>query len=397
MIKKVLCGILSSVLVCTLVVSPVCAIEDNSEKSGKVTWEELEDRIRTGNLSSQALDENISSIELIDYDSMYYSLKKQINEIGVSQSYLADIGDFESLNTLNASVASLRNTYEDIQDGKLQRDSEDAVNQLHNAQNQVVAAGQSLYINILAMEQSLRDGERGVEALDRGLVELHLRRSLGQVSDRAVEEMERTREDTVSGLNTLGSTISACKAQLQFLMGETPTGELELGELPEVTGDELYGLDCDADLIAAKEKNFEVSNAALALEKAEDELEDAEDDYRGGSIKKYQLTQAQHSRDAAELTYLSAVQRVEFSFRELYRSIEDCLQVWENKVAAADYQQKQLKIAEKQYELGRTSYFALMTAKDNAESAVSAAESAARDMFSAVTEYHTAVEFGIMN
>ncbi len=397
MVRKILSAGLCFLLICTLTLTPVCAAgTDNADdQSGSITWETLEERVRAKSLSAQALDANIGSIEVVDYTYLYNSMQKQLNELSAAQSFLLETGDREKLNTLNATMVTLRNTYEDIRDGKLQRDSENAVNQLRDMQNRVVVGAETLYINILSLEQSLRDGERGLAALDRTLTEMRLRRSLGQISDMTVKELERTRDDTQSQLDTLKSTISSLKAQLQLLIGEAPTGDAELSALPAVLEDSLSSLDCDADLITAREKSVAISSAKIALEKAEEEVSDKNSDYLSGSVKRYELTAAERSKEASALSYRSEVQNFEYSFKELYHSLQNLYQVWENKKAAAEHQQKLLEISEKQYALGRISYFALLTARDNAESAISSANSAERDLFAALNSYTNAVKFGI--
>lgn len=397
--KKLFQRALSSLLAFLLILTSVSATAEtvNDSTPTQLSWDELEEKIKTGSPSYQMLDKNISSIEIVDYTYLYNSMQKQLNELSSMQSYLLESGDREKLNTLNSSMAALRNTYEDIRDGKLQRDSDDAVNQLRNMQSQVVYAGQTLYITILSLEQSLADGERGLAALRRALTEMRLRHSLGQVSDMTVKELERRYEDTESQLKTLESTIFSCKAQLQLLIGESPTGETELESLPTVSADEISSLTPESDLVSAKEKNYSISTAAVALEKAEEKVSDLNSDYLSGSVKRYELTSAEHTRDAAKISHLSAVQNFEFTFRELYRSVLNCMQISENKKAAAEYQQQLLVLSEKQYELGRISYFALLTAQDNAKNAISAAESAERDLFSALNSYRNAVKYGFVS
>ncbi len=397
--KNLLQRALSSLLAFILLLTSVSATAETVSDSSPTTlsWEELEEKIKTGSPSYQILDENISSIEIVDYTYLYNSMQKQLNGLSAMQSAYIESGDLEKLNSVNSSMAALRNTYEDIRDGKLQRDSDDAVNKLRDMQNQVLSAGQTLYITILSLEQSLADGERGLGALQRALTEMELRHSLGQVSDMTVKELERTYDDTKSQLKTLENTITSLKAQLQLLIGEAPTGEAELEALPPVAVDEIVSLTPEADLIAAKKKNYSISTAAVALEKAEEDVSDKNSDYLSGSIKRYELTSAEHTRDAAKLSLLSAEQSFEFSFRNLHRSVLNYLQIWENKKAAAEYQQQLLALSEKQYELGRISYFALLNAQDNASNALSDAESAERDLFSALNNYRNAVMYGFVN
>ena len=144
--KKIVFAFVSTALCLMAAMTSVFAEE--AIPTNKITWDELETRIREENLSSKAFEENINSIETVDYTNMYYSLKKQMNQLSTAQEFLFLTGQIEKVNSLAQSATALRSTYEDIRDGKLQRDSKNAVSQLRDAQNQMVLAGQSLYINI---------------------------------------------------------------------------------------------------------------------------------------------------------------------------------------------------------------------------------------------------------
>ncbi len=392
MFRKMISAIVCAVFLLTLTVNSVFAEE---KKTNTVTWAELEAKIRKENLSSKAFEESINSIETVNYTNMFYSLKNQINQLAAAQEFMVLTGQQDKVSSLAQSATALRATYEDIRDGKLQRDSENAVNQLRDAQNQFVLAGQTLYINILSMERSLKDGERGVQALERVLTELRLRKEYGQVSDKNIEDVEKNLSDTISGLQTLRSTISSCKAQLQIIIGCEPTGEIELGELPEISGNEISEIDYEADLVLAKEKSYALKNAKIALDKAEESYKDAETDFVGGNVLGYQRDSARYAFHAEKLNYDSAVNNFEYSFKEMYRTLADCRQILENKLNAVKYQERQLEIARTQYEFGRISYFDLLTAQDSLETAKSEASGAKSDFFTALNKYRNAVEYGI--
>ena len=392
MFRKMFSVIIVATLFLMMTVNPVFAEEKTADV---ITWDELEERIRKENLSSKAFEESINSIETVDYTNMFYSLKNQINQLAAAQEFMVLTGQQDKVNSLAQSATALRSTYEDIRDGKLQRDSENAVNQLRDAQNQFVAAGQTLYINILSMERSLKDGERGVASLERTLAELRLRRDFGQVSDKVVEDAEKALEDTLSKLQTLRSTIASCKAQLQIIIGCEPTGEIELGGLPEISGDEIADIDYESDLILAKERSYSLKNAKITLDKAEESYNDAENEFVSGNAQGYQKDSARYAFQAEKLNYESAVSNFEYSFKEIYRSLVDFGQILENKLNAVAYSERQLETAKIQYELGRISYFDLLSVQDELESAKSEADEAKSDFFTALNQYRNAVEYGI--
>lgn len=389
---------LCALLLCGALLTPALAAEpaETVETDGpELTWEELDERILAGSLNVRILDENIGSIEAIDYEMMEDQLRRQLNQIADAQWFMIQTGNSASASSLDETYSSLREVFDDIRDGDLQKDYADAVRQIEDGIHQVLAAGESLYINVVSLEASLEDGNRGLAALDRSLEELRLRRDLGQVSDQQVAALEQTRADTVSQLRTLETTIATYKSQLQVLIGEEPTGELTLGPLPEEAALEWTEPDYEADLAAAKEASWTLYNASLTLEDAEETWKDARRDYYG-SYYRYQYDMAEHTWNAAQTTYESAVQDFETSFRTLYDSLADYEQVWENKQAALDYQQTVLNTTRTQYERGMVSHSALLTAEDDLAAAQSEAESAWRDLFNARNNYRLAVDYGIL-
>ena len=164
-----------------------------------VTWANLDSRIRSGSLSARVLSENISGIEGIDYDLMYEDLRRQLNDIANAQWYITVMGGDDS--ALANAYDSLRDTFDDLKEGEVQADNADVVWQLNSTVDQMVAAGQTLYITLVGLEQQAADGQRSLAALDRSLEELRLRQQLGQVSRQNVDEVEAQRTQVVSQLD----------------------------------------------------------------------------------------------------------------------------------------------------------------------------------------------------
>ena len=403
--KRWICGALAGLLM-TAAGVPALAAETAPEEPapveqpetlkpdepGTVSWENLRSRIEAGSLNAQILGENINTIQAMDYDDMLDRLRPQLNNLATAQWYASLAGNQYAADTVGQAYHSLRETFDAIWDGDMQKDNADAVRQLEEGRNQVVAGGQSLYLAILGMEQSAADGARSLAALDRSLTELRLRQRLGQVSALTVQELEQTRATVASQLQTRDATITTYKIPLQTMRGVEPDGKLALLPLPELDMEALDGLDCEAGLETAKAASLTLYNAKQTLDDAKKEWQDT----RYTSYR-YEQQMADHTWNAAQITYQSAVQSFETSFRSLYRAIQDQRQVVEEKEAAAAYQARALESAQAQYGRGRISHSALQSAQDSAAAAQSELEGALRDLFSAFQTYRNAVEFGIVN
>lgn len=394
---------LAAVLVLSLLAIPICATETDTtspttedispDSEGSVSWSNLRNRIQTGNANILSIIESIESIESIDYDQWKENVRKQLNSLANAQWGLSMSGGDSS--SLDSAYSSLRDTFDDLKDGETQKDNEDAIWQLESTVNQLIQAGENQYIAILSMEQSLEDAQRNLNALDRSLEEARLRQSLGQTSQQSVEELEQSRRETVSQINSLNTTIKSSKSQLQLLIGETPDGTISLGALPSEDEQAWTQPDYEEDLAAAKQASWTIRDAELTLEDAKESWSDAKSDYQGYT-NKYLLEQAEHTWNSAQLSYQSTIQDFELSFQALYDALEDNQQIYESKKSALSYQEYQLQIAQTKYELGQLSYYDVLTAQDNVDSARSAVESAWLDLFSARNNYSWAVEYGLV-
>lgn len=408
--KRSFSRFLSAALILSLLVVPTFAAQQDDPASdsaalqtedstpdpeGTVSWSNLRQRIRNGNNTLLSVLESIQSIEVIDYDQWQENLRDQLNSLANAQWGLSLSGGNSS--SLDSAYDSLRDTLDDLQDGEIQADNEDAVWQLESTVNQLIQAGENQYISILSAEQSLADAQRNLEALDRSLEEARLRQSLGKTSQQSVEELEQSRAETVSQINSLNTTIKSSKAQLQILIGEAPDGEITLTGLPSEEESEWTQPDYEADLAAAKQASWTIREAEITLADAKEEWSDVRGEYlyRGNSGK-YMVEQADHTWNSAQLTYQSALQEFELSFQQAYESLSDYEQVYQSKKSALSYQENQLQIAQKKYELGQLSYYDVLTAQDNVDAARSAVESAWLDLFSARNNYSWAVECGLL-
>lgn len=403
---------------CAAIFTPAFGAEIPAKEAepSKVTWEELADRVRTGSFGALAVSEQIQQIESIDYEKMEKNLRDQINEIGKAQSQILSLGGnadsgnppqnlseiadavamkaelTNSMSALESAYNSIRPVYDDVRNGKTQKENQDNVRLLADGVEQIVAGSQSLYLSILSLERTYQDGLRGVDAIDRSLTELRLRQQLGQVSKQTVQGLEQTRANTMTQLAALESSITTCKAQLQALMGEEPTGQLTLDGIPELEDAVLDALDPAADLETAKEKSAALFSAGKTLQDAKEDW--ASCPYAPGN---YRRVMAEHAWNAAQMTYQSTVQNFETSFQTLYRTINDDRTAVQNKTEAAAYAETVLKSEQTRFDRGLISKNKLAEVQDSFTTAQSELEEARLKLFQDYHAYQNAVNLGILN
>ena len=363
---------------------------------GTVSFANVSRRLRENNLSVLSLEENINAIKAIDYEKMGDDIRKSLNNIADAQWFMTISGNSFAAKSMSSSYESLKDTFDDIRDGKLQEDNEAVIRQLENAQDQVAMAGESLYIALTEMELKGQGLSRSITALDRTIKELNLRYDLGQISALTLEQTKAGRTSALSGQETLTMNICTYKTQLEQMIGAELTGKIKLQGLPQVTGQQLAAMDLDKDLAAAKEASYTLFAAQRTLDDARDDFKDTAE-ANMYSTGKYQYVAAQHQWQAAQYTYNAAVQSFETSFRTLYLQVKDYQQVLQAAKTALAMEQDNFAAAQKKHGLGNLSDNALADAQDKVSEAQDKVDGAAIDLFSAYNNYRWAVDHGILN
>ena len=363
---------------------------------GTVSFANVSRRLRENNLSVLSLEENINAIKAIDYEKMGDDIRKSLNSIADAQWFMTISGNSFAAKSMSSSYESLKDTFDDIRDGKLQEDNEAVIRQLENAQDQVAMAGESLYIVLTEMELNGQTLSRSITARDRTIKELNLRYDLGQISALTLEQTKAGRTSALSGQETLTMNIGTYKTQLEQMIGAELTGKIKLQGLPQVTAQQLTAMDLDKDLAAAKEASYTLFAAQRTLDDARDDFKDTAE-ANMYSTGKYQYVAAQHQWQAAQYTYNAAVQSFETSFRTLYLQVKDYQQVLQAAKTALATEQDNFTAAQKKHDLGNLSDNALADAKDKVSEAQDKVDGAAIDLFSAYNNYRWAVDHGILN
>ena len=367
------------------------------DAEGTLRFENLSARMKTGYYTVMSLEENIAAIECIDYDKMYEDLRNGLNSIASAQWGLIQMGQGESYTyeTLTQRYDALRKTFDDIKEGKLQQDNADLVRQLRNAQASLLAAGESLYVGLLALEDQSAALTRQTAALDRTIEEVKLRYELGQVSAMTLQQTEAGKAQVESGKAAIDAAVAQLRRQLNAMIGEELTALLTLNALPGVTAEQLAAMDVEKDLEKAKAASYDLYAAKLTLEDADEEYKDKAGDL-GYNEDNYEYIAVKHRWQAAQYTYNAAVQNFELSFRSLYDSVQSYASALNAAKVSLECERSDLAAAQLRYEQGTISENALHTAEDELYTAQDTVSGAERDLFTAYNNYRWAVDYGLL-
>lgn len=371
------------------------AVEIVPDELGTVTFANVERRMRENNLQILVLEESVQTILDIDYDDLYEDLREQLNNIAKMQWAMVQMGQSGTLayEQMDQAYDAVREQFDAIKDGEMQEDNATTLRQLRNLQDQIVMAGEATYVALVAMETQEASLQRQLEGLNRTVEEMELRYQLGQISALQLNQAKSGRTSLVSGLETLQMNIKTYKYQLEMLLGAEQTGEIRLGPVPAVTEKQLAAMDLEADLLAAKEKSYELHDAAKTLEDAREEFKDNYS-YNSTSLKS---KQALHTWNAAQYTYNNTVQDYERRFRVLYAQVNDYKQILDAARVSLACEQADYAAMELKYQQGTISKNALLDAQDELRTAEEKVTTSANDLFSSYNTYCWAVQHGILN
>nr|WP_326190449.1 TolC family protein [uncultured Oscillibacter sp.] len=364
---------------------------------GQLSFANLESRMRENNLTVLMLEESIASIDEIDFDKMQEDLRDQLNDIAklqyVSIAYPEAAGGM-TFDSLQSSYDALKEQFDDLKEGKIQDDYDAVVRQLRNTEDQMIKTAETIYINILELQNTDDQLQRSLAAMNRTVQEMELRYDLGQISALQLQQTESGRTQLKSNLETVEMNLDNLIVQMEVMIGAEQTGALKLGEIPDVTDEQIAAMDLEKDLAAAKEVSYALFDAQKTLNDAKETYEDAID---GKGISSYQRKSAEHTWKAAQYTYEAAVQSFELSFRTAFNAVTDQQQILKASQTALALQQDTYASMELKYQQGSISKNALQDAKDDLDDAQTAVDTARHNLFTAYRTYRWAVDRGLLN
>ena len=361
---------------------------------GQLSFANLENRMRENNLTILMLEESIASIDEIDFDKQIDDLRQQLNKIAASITILRLMGDSEAADALQANYDSMKAQFDQLYEGDVQDDYDAAVRQLRNTEDQMIKTAETIYINILELQNTDAQLQRSLAAMNRTVQEMELRYDLGQISALQLQQTESGRTQLKSSLETVEMNLDNLIVQMEVMIGAEQTGALKLEEIPDVTDEQIAAMDLEKDLAAAKEVSYALFDAQKTLNDAKETYEDAID---GKGINSYQRKSAEHTWKAAQYTYEAAVQSFELSFRTAFNAVADQQQILKASQTALALQQDTYASMELKYQQGSISKNALQDAKDDLDDAQTAVDTARHNLFTAYRTYRWAVDKGLLN
>ena len=134
---------------------PAAEPEPTPDAEGTLSFANLRSRMLENYYPLLALQESIDDVESHDYEWRYENLRKRLNEIArgqwlaITNPELFGVTDGSQLAAgMQSGYDTFRDQFDDIKDGKTQKDDEDTLWMYHNGQNMTIIAGEGLFMQI---------------------------------------------------------------------------------------------------------------------------------------------------------------------------------------------------------------------------------------------------------
>lgn len=306
-------------------------------------------------------------------DSMQ-SAADSTSDSALKQTYASHI------TVMQDNVASLQGTLASlpVQQSMTQTQIDDAratlQRQTDNAANQLAMGAQSALITMQSLQYSAAGLTRSIAALDRQLAVLDTQLARGMVGRLQVDTLRRQRDSLATTLSSLQNQQENLGGQLALLCGYNAETLVRPSALPLVTDKQLRAMRYDSDAALALQNSFTVWTKQVVVWNTSNKKEDS-------------IRSSVDAFESAQTALAAEKESVGVRFRAAYDAVAVKQTAIGAKKAAADKAARDLAVARMQYERGALSQLAYLQAKDAADSAADGVETAKIDLITAYNRY----------
>lgn len=384
------------------------------QDSQSVTFNSLENKIRTYNQSIKSFEKTLASINSTDVSSQFdkqrfqYSeqnqaLQKQADAYKSSATKLmqaasaTDINDAtknalkaqaEAMGMLaaqaeatiainNKIVAGLDDAEEDAEN-QLAETYTSTKKQLDNAADQIVMGAQTQYITLVTIDNNITALERSISAIDRTIPVMEKQLEIGMASELDLKTLQNQRDTAQSSLESIINQKESLQNGLSVMLGNDANTTVTVEGLPDISYD-IKKINYNKDLENAMKNSYTIWQKQDALRKASNDYED-------------DVTSTLDAYDAAKLDLESAKVQTENSFKALYETLLEKQRLLEQANENLTLAEQNFKVSEVKYNIGNISKLEYENAKDTLESSKDAIKTAEVELFTAYNNYQWGIK-----
>lgn len=382
------------------------------QDSQSVTFNSLENKIRTYNQSIKSFEKTLASINSTDvslqfdkqrfqYSEQNQALQKQvdaykqaINQLqqaipsadeATKSALTAQIGAMTilqkqaegTITANNAIVAGLNDAEEDAEN-ELAETYTSTKKQLDNAADQIVMGAQTQYITLVTIDNNITALERSISAIDRTTPVMEKQLEIGMVSELDLKTLQNQRDTAQSSLESIINQKETLQNSLSVMLGNDANTTVTVEGLPDISYD-IKKINYTQDLESAMKNSYTIWQKQDALRKASNDYED-------------DVTSTLDAYDAAKLDLEAAKVQTENSFKALYETLLEKQRLLEQANENLTLAEQNFKVSKVKYNIGNISKLEYENAKDTLESSKDAIKTAEVELFTAYNNYQWGIK-----
>lgn len=382
------------------------------QDSQSVTFNSLENKIRTYNQSIKSFEKTLASINSTDvslqfdkqrfqYSEQNQALQKQvdaykqaINQLqqaipsadeATKSALTAQIGAMTilqkqaegTITANNAIVAGLNDAEEDAEN-ELAETYTSTKKQLDNAADQIVMGAQTQYITLVTIDNNITALERSISAIDRTIPVMEKQLEIGMVSELDLKTLQNQRDTAQSSLESIINQKETLQNSLSVMLGNDANTTVTVEGLPDISYD-IKKINYTQDLESAMKNSYTIWQKQDALRKASNDYED-------------DVTSTLDAYDAAKLDLEAAKVQTENSFKALYETLLEKQRLLEQANENLTLAEQNFKVSKVKYNIGNISKLEYENAKDTLESSKDAIKTAEVELFTAYNNYQWGIK-----
>ena len=382
------------------------------QDSQSVTFNSLENKIRTYNQSIKSFEKTLASINSTDvslqfdkqrfqYSEQNQALQKQvdaykqaINQLqqaipsadeATKSALTAQIGAMTilqkqaegTITANNAIVAGLDDAEEDAEN-QLAETYTSTKKQLDSAADQIVIGAETQYITLVTIDNNITALERSISAIDRTTPVMEKQLEIGMVSELDLKTLQNQRDTAQSSLESIINQKETLQNSLSVMLGNDANTTVTVEGLPDISYD-IKKINYTQDLESAMKNSYTIWQKQDALRKASNDYED-------------DVTSTLDAYDAAKLDLEAAKVQTENSFKALYETLLEKQRLLEQANENLTLAEQNFKVSEVKYNIGNISKLEYENAKDTLESSKDAIKTAEVELFTAYNNYQWGIK-----
>lgn len=343
------------------------AVSDEALNDNLIEYIELEQLIRTGNSSAvntQKSYENSLEIYQAAYDSLISAKRDMINKAdeledeGAAEELIANYD--QNAKILSSSAGQMKRSINSLNSATSQASINRTINSL-------VKSAQTLMYSCKQMEYQAGAAEKRVEAQNAAYELASSRRQAGLITETELLEAEKSLLNAQASLQSTKDSADKLKRQLAVMIGKN-ADEIQIGEIPAVTQEELAGMNLPED----KQKAVIADSNVKSVKKS---------NATGDTARKLRRQQLAEAEGTASLT-----------MDELYQAVTEAKQLYEGAAASYAAAEKDFGALQTKYRAGMINKSTYLSGEATWYTAIASYRSAEITFKQAVESYQWAIK-----